>query len=397
MNARIDRNASRLIFGGCDDVYHNAEAAAVLPDIIRTRDYRRVFIISSRTINRKTPVVRVIEKSMDGFVVGLTDEVGEHAPLENVIKAAKAVRDARADAILAIGGGSVLDLAKVVALCITEKAFTCETLLAIQSKIDVAQKQITTSTYHWPEIPIIAIPTTMATAEWTFGATPMDEQSRLKARYNFFGAGPRIIIYDPEIVAQTPRRLLFATAVRGLDHAINTRCAVEPHPMASPIAEQAVKLFIENLPRLKANLSDRVAMTNCQLATSFSGITMAATIHGFSHWMVHVIGPYAGVGHSEAACILMLAQARWLEGYANEEHRALKRLLNREQEPLHKILKELLDRLEMPTTFQDIGVTSEQLDEMAPLALDHPLATKHNIRPIISAKDVRAVLELGVR
>jgi len=135
-------------------------------------------------------------------------------------------------------------------------------------------------------------------------------------------------------------------------------------------------------------------MTNCQFATSLCGLGNMSAVHGFSHWMGHIIGPYASVGHSDTACVLMLAQAKWNEGYADEQYNRVKELLGRE-EPFYQILEELLTELEMPKSFKDLGVTSAQLDEMVPFAMEHRLVTKFNLRPIDTPEKVREILALG--
>ncbi len=395
MTLYLENREYQFRFAGYEDVFHNVNATKILPRYLDDKDYRRVFIVASRSINTKTDIIRRLEACLGDKFVGLTDQVGEHAPLNDVIEAAKAASEADADVILGVGGGSVMDLCKVVQLCLAENCFDKQALLRFQSRIKPDFSEIIPGSKRQPTVRQIFIPTTMATAEWTAGSTPMDEDTHLKARYRVVLGAPRAIMYDPDIVARTPEKLLLSTAVRGLDHAINTRCAVLPHPMASTLAENAIKLFIENLPRLKKDRTDREAMHLCQLATSFCGMGQMTAVHGFSHWMVHIVGPYASVGHSNVACILMLAQAKWLDGYAEEQHSAIKRLLGRPDEPFHEILAELLRELEMPTSFPELGITSEQLDEMAPLALNHPLLAKFNLRSLETAEDVREVLALA--
>ena len=114
--------------------------------------------------------------------------------------------------------------------------------------------------------------------------------------------------------------------------------------------------------------------------------------HGFSHWSVHVIGPYADIGHSDAACVMMLAQAKWLEGYADEQHGAILRLLGREDETLYEVLKDLLETLQLPSSLADIGLTRAQADELAPLILEHPWTPAFNLRKISSVEDVKEIL-----
>ena len=386
----------RFRMGGVEDAFHNVDAMEVLPVYLEDRGHKRVFIISSKTLNTKTDVVRRLEACLGDKFVGITDEVGEHSPMNNVIKAAKAVRDSKADLILAVGGGSVMDLSKFVVLAVTEGVYEKEALLELQLELkpdlsDVLYPQTP------PALRQIFIPTTMATAEWTPGGTPIIEETQLKARFIVNGGAPRAIVYDPEIAALTPEKLLLSTAVRGLDHAINTSNGLKPHPISSVLADQAIKLYIENLPLLKKDRNDRQAMSNCQLATAYSGLATMSVMHGFSHWMVHIVGPYASVGHSDAACVLMLAQAKWQEGYAVEQHARVKALLGRPDTPFHVILEELLNTLDMPTHFEDLGLDRARVMDMAPLALEHPFVTEFNLRPIKTVEDVRAVLSLACK
>ncbi len=388
-------NFYRFHCAGYEDIYHDANAGEALQRVLDKWNYRRVFIICSRTLNTKTEVIRGLEKALGDKCVGLTDKIGEHAPIENVLAAARAARDANADVILSVGGGSVIDLGRVMQICLSEGIYDKATLLKHEAGVKPDYSDLVYSTTRIPSIRQIVIPTTMATAEWTSGATPVDEDTHLKARFHARHGAAQAIIYDPDIVAQTPPSLLLSTAVRGLDHAINTRCALQPNPLASVLAEQAIVRFIQYLPRIKRNPHDREAMHNCQLAVSCCGMAQMSAIHGFSHYMVHIVGPYASVGHSNAACVLMLAQAKWLEQYAGEQHGAIKRLLGRESEPFHAILEDLLNTLEMPTRFKDLDISGEQLDEMAPFALDHPFATRYNLKPLTTTEEVRAVLALA--
>jgi len=394
MNQVIANMPIRFRFAGQEDVFFDVKATEMLPKMIEERGYQRVFIVSSRTLNRTTEVVRNLEKCLGSKHIGTTDKVGEHSPVNNVLAAAKQVRDIKADVLIAIGGGSVIDFTRFVQLCLTEEVYDKESLLAIQFQFK-SDLSIQLSSTKTPAIRFICIPTTMSTAEWTLGGTPVIEETKLKARFAFKSGGPEIILYDPHVMVHTPLKLLLATAVRGLDHAINTRVALKPNPLADPMTDSAVKLFIENLPRIKKNQHDLEAMRNLQLATALSGLCQMQAIHGFSHWMVHIIGPYADVGHSEAACVCMVAQAKYFEGYADERYTIFKKSLGREEETFHEILEDLLNQLEMPTRFKDLGITKEQLDEMAPLAMEHPFLTRFNVRPIDTPEKVRAVLALG--
>ena len=386
----------RYLFAGQDRVYHDASSNSCLPEVMATYGYERAFIITSRSLNRKTDFVTNLVQSLGDQYAGLTDKIGEHAPMHNVIAAAKAARDANADVLVAIGGGSVMDLSKLVQLCLTENCFDKQQLLDLQSEMANDGKSFSyAGAGKQPVINQIFLPSTMATAEWTPASTPVDEDTKQKPLYIMKGGSPETIIYDPELLALTPDRLLFTTAIRGLDHAINTRCAPVPHPLTNILMEEAIALFIHNLPKIKANKADREAMNNCCLATWFAGMGQLSVTHGFSHFMVHVLAPHCDLGHSEVAAVMMLANAKWIEEEAADRLRPVKSRLGREDESFYSLLNELLETMELPRTLDDLGVADEQIEEVIPHALKHPLLAHNNLRPLDNAGQLREVMALA--
>jgi maleylacetate reductase len=389
-------SGKRYSFSGHALVLHDVSLEEGLQRVLRQFDHQRAFVVCSRSLNTRTEVIRRVERCLGSRMVGLTDEVGEHSPLPNALKAATAARDADADVMVAVGGGSVMDLCKVMQLCISESVYTREALLALELSVAADAFELTSPARSAARIRQIALPTTLATSEWTPVSTPIDPETRLKPRFLVPDGAPEAIVYDPDLLTHTPLSLLLSTGIRGLDHAINSMCSTQPHPLASILAEQAVRLYVRGLPRL-ADADRRQAAAECQLATWYTGMGQMSVPHGFSHWMVHILGPIAGVPHSDAACVLMLAQARWLDGWARDEHRRLMAALGQPDRPLHAMLEELLQRLGMPTTLDDLGVRREQIDAMIAPALSHPMVTRYNKRPIATGADLRAILELAWR
>jgi maleylacetate reductase len=384
---------SRYRFDGHERVLYKVNTELALPDIIDWFDYKRAFIVCSRTLNRRTDLIVKIMSALNGRCIGVTDEVGEHSPLSNVIAAAKRIANEEADVIISVGGGSVMDMCKAIQLCISERVFDRDGLLKLQMKMSADGTEMLTTSSAVPTIRQIAVPTTLATSEWTPVSTPIDDETHLKARFVVPHGAPQAIIYDPALLARTPESLLLSTGIRGLDHAINTACSLHPHPFASLLAEKAIQLYVENLPRLR-DKNNLEAFSNCQLATWYTGMGQMSVPHGFSHWMVHIIGPLAGVPHSDAACVMMRAQARWLDGHAIDQHERMLGLLHRTG-PFSEVLDDLLEKLQMPRTLSDLGLNDDQIESFIGPALAHPQVTKNNLRPITTADDLRAVLELA--
>ena len=383
----------RFNFSGVSEVWHDVRATDILPKYLKRQGYERAFIVCSRTLNTKTDVVTTTAASLEGRVVRVTHDVGEHAPIKNIIAAAKDAQALGADVIIGIGGGSIIDFCRMVQLCLAEQCFEKEEFLKYKLQWDGDEPIIGSTTK--PRVRQIIIPTTLATAEWTNGGTPVDEETNLKTLLAMVEGGPELIVYDPEVLKHTPLHLLMSTGIRGLDHAINTRCSVAQHPMSNVLTEAAIQLWVENLPLLKKNPHDLEVLNNVHLACWYTGICQLSAMHGFSHFMVHVLAPYAKISHSDAACVLMLAQAKWLEGFADEAHGSIASALGRAGEPLHKILGELLEQLELPRTLNDLNIPADLIDEMIQPALDYRLVTAFNVRPIKTGDDIRAVLDLA--
>lgn len=138
-------------------------------------------------------------------------------------------------------------------------------------------------------------------------------------------------------------------------------------------------------------------IANCQMATWYTGMgqmTMAP-LHGFSHYMTHVLAPYAGVGHSETAAVLMLAQAKWFEEIGVPRHRDIQEVIGVRERRLSDAIYELLKKLNLPTTLGDLHITAQQVEAVVPLAMAHPLLTRFNARPIRTEADIRALMDLA--
>lgn len=386
---------TQYVYPGPERVFHDAVAADELPGVLERYGYERAFIVCSKTLNRTTDVVSGIRQALRGRCVGLTDAVREHAPVGDVLAVAQMLRDADADVMVSIGGGSVMDLAKFAQLCVTEGVTTREGLEAYRSAARGRFGDMMPVSRAAPAIRHIAVATTLSTGEVTPGGTPVDELTGRKSGYLVRDGAPQVLIYDPDIILHTPRDLLISTGVRGLDHAINTLCGMDPEPLSGLLAAKAAQLFVENLKDVSGPTSTREARSNCQRASFYTGLGQLSVAHGFSHAMVHVIAPLVGAPHSWTACVCMLAQARWQEGHASEQHRMVLELLGRPDARLHEVLHDFLVELGMPTTLAELGFTDDHLDR----AIEYGLANEHvvtnNLRPITTAAELRAVLALA--
>lgn len=380
-----DGPAQRFHFpDGVEEVRFHADAYRDVAALVEQFGYQRPFVFSSRTLNRTTDVVDRIGESLGTRLVGRSDRVGEHAPVSNVIAAIAEVRQADADVLVCIGGGSVMDFGKFVQLGVTEGVRTREDLRALQvdQAPDLNQR---------PDLRQITIPTTFSLSEWTPAGTPVDDVTGKKITLRIPDGVGRAIVYDPAVVRHTPVKLALVTAIRGLDHSINTVCSAAPNEMCTVLALQAITHFHTAIPLLAQGKSD-IALPMLQRASWLGGVCQMSVPHGFSHFMVHVLAPWAHIGHSETACVMMLAQARWLREHDDPRLSDVAAAMGRPGETLDVILYDLLREIGLPTSLREIGIDPDRIHEVVPHALAHPYVTLHNLRPITTADDVLAVL-----
>lgn len=382
---------------GVERIMRGLSAKQAIPVLLDRYGYKSPYIVASKTLNRKTEAIDEIRHALGSRVIGSTDDVGEHAPIDNILSAAKQISEAGADVIISIGGGSVLDFSKFVQLAVSERAYSRDALLAFQLKMSPDRTETICTSTAAPSIRQIAVPTTLAAAEWTASGTPLDTTTGRKVHFRAVQGAPRAIIYDPEMLVHTPRRLLYASAIRGLDHSINSYLSIRPHPLVDLIALEAVKIYLANLPRLAENPCDREALSACQLATWYTGMgnVAMAPMHGFSHYMVHLLAPHIGAGHSVTAGPLMLAQARWIEEQPTPRYKQLLGGALPARRTLSEALESLLGVLGLPTSLSELGATPKHLEEIIPLAMRHPSLTRHSVRPLENEQELTRVLEMA--
>src|ERR1700746_1709064 len=121
-------HSGRVVFGEMEVVEFGRPAAEGVAGEARTREAERVFVMASGTLTRTTDEVAKVRRALGNRFAGLFDGMPPHTPRRAVIEAAAAAREAGADLIVTIGGGSVTDGAKAVQLCLANDIRTTEAL-----------------------------------------------------------------------------------------------------------------------------------------------------------------------------------------------------------------------------------------------------------------------------
>src|SRR3712207_5401864 len=153
------------------------------------RPHGRAFVVTGRTLNEKTDLVRRVEALLGERHAGTHAGMGEHTPGSAVELAAGEAESAGADLLVSVGGGSVVDGTKAVA---RQLGYPAQ----------------------------VAVPTTLSGAEWAHRVGVTDEAAGKKGGFADPSAVPPVVILDPEATVFTPERLWLSTGIRALDHAV---------------------------------------------------------------------------------------------------------------------------------------------------------------------------------
>ena len=355
---------------------------------------QRIFVTSTRSLTALDDgPLQKVEAALGHRYAGTFSTIASHSPREDVIAAANAARDAGADMLVAVGGGSVVDATKVVQLCLWHKLMTPDALEPFAAGFERNKP----ASFEVPREPIrmIAVPTTLSAADFTARAGITKTQTRTKMAFNHRMLVPRSVVLDPEVTLETPEWLLFSTGVRALDHAVESYMCPLANPASESLSLKGLALLVQGLSGIKADATDLDARMTAQFGMwhaiwpSTSGI-----YHGASHGIGYALGAGFGVPHGHTSCVMLPAVMQWNAETLSERYQALASAIGKPDTPAWQSVRALIRDLGMPCTLRDVGIERNDLETLASRALDYQPVVL-NPRPIATPSDVMEILDLA--
>ncbi|MFI5033418.1 MAG: iron-containing alcohol dehydrogenase [Reyranellales bacterium] len=385
--------AGEIVFTGMDRVVFGRPAADAVVDAANRLGAKRVFILASATLNRKTDVVRRIAEALGPRYAGVHDDMPGHSPRDAVVACANTAREAGCDLLLSVGGGSTTDGGKVVTLCLEHDIREPDELEPFRTIVDEITGKRTFPDYRPPKIRQICVPTTLSGGEFNARAGVTEPRLRLKQAYIHPGLIPLQVIFDPAITVHTPEWLWLSTGIRAVDHAVETYCSVDGNAYTDSTSLQALGLLGRGLPAVKRDPSDLAARLDCQIGawTSMIGI-VGGTRMGASHAIGHVLGGSAGVPHGYTSCVMMPAVLAYNAEVNGDRQAEISTALGATGQPASGVLDRFISGLGLPRRLRDVGVKREDLQRIATNCMLDDW-TFSNPRPIHAAQEVVPILE----
>ena len=379
-------------YPGTSRIVYGTDFAAALQRELGLTGERRVYVLASGTLQRNTDVVRRIRDALGDRCAGICAKISAHTPRSDVVAAANAARAVQADMLLTVGGGSLTDAAKMIAICLGNGITDTAELDAYHVSVG-SDGSLLRPEFQAPTVASVIIPTTLSAGEFSAMAGCTDNVRNVKHMYIHPRAIPRTVILDPAVTVHTPEWLWLSTGVRAVDHAVEDLCSISTTPFSDGASLHALRLLGRGLRAVKANPGDLAARLDCQLGAWMSMIGSSAGVaKGASHGIGHVLGGTAGVPHGYTSCVMLPHVLRFNHEVTAERQKLISEALDRPGQPAAEVLSELIAELGLPRTLRDVGVSADLLERIAKESM-HDRWIHTNPRKIAGPATVRMLLD----
>jgi len=278
-------------------VRFGAGRVAELPDALAAAGIERPLFVTDPGLAR-LPVVANTLKILDAAKVpyGVFSDVKPNPVESNLTAGIAAFRKGKHDGVIAFGGGSALDLGKLIAFQVGQSR-------PIWDFEDIGDWW--TRANSDAIVPIVAVPTTAGTGSEVGRAGVLTNEATHTKKVIFHPKMlPAIVIADPELTFGMPPFITAGTGMDALAHCLEAYCAPGFHPMADGIAVEGVRLVFENLPKAFANGKDLAARAN-MMAAAAMGATAFQKGLGAIHSLSHPIGALYDTHHGMTNAVFM--------------------------------------------------------------------------------------------
>ena len=319
------------------------------------------FIISGPTLNRLGVVGQCEEiLTQAGIAVSTFCDTEGNPSVETVERAAEAFQASGADFIVALGGGSPMDVAKAVGVVAKYGGSITE-----YEGADKVPGEI---------IPLIAIPTTAGTgSEVTAFSVITDHERNYKLTVFSYKLIPAYALLDPLLLTSAPASVAAACGIDALIHAEESYVSLDASPFSEAMSEKAMELIGRSIRTYVADRSNLEAASDMLAGSLFAGIAFSWARLGNIHAMSHPVSAYFHVAHGVANAILLPTIVEYNALADHGRYEKIYNYISKEKDPVIDFVPEmlvdeardLLRDLGIPRHLADVGVTEDKIELMA--------------------------------
>ncbi|MGE7906807.1 iron-containing alcohol dehydrogenase [Peribacillus sp. NPDC094092] len=349
----------------------------------------KVIIVTDKIIRQTGLLSKVTEPLATlGFKADIIDDVVPEPPFENLEQMVTEMEGKGYDLLVGVGGGSALDITKVLSVMLTNKG-NVRDMVGIE-KIEN------------PGVPTILVPTTSGTgSEVTYNAIFTDTRDMVKKGIVSPYLLPKVAIVDAELTLTLPPAVTAATGMDALVHAVESYTALRSDELTDGIALQAIKLISRSLRKAVYNGKDLKAREDMAMGSLLAGISLGNAGVGAVHALAYPLGGKFKVPHGVANSLLLPFVMKYnavadLDKFAevakamgeNVEGLSLREASDR---TVHT-LAQLAEDVGIPSSLKDVGVTPSDIPALAEEASKVDRLLNNNPR-WLTVKEIQKIYE----
>ncbi|MBD1373325.1 iron-containing alcohol dehydrogenase [Hazenella sp. IB182357] len=356
-------------------VHSGIGSHSLVPQLFQGMNAKRVVIITDSQLV-DSGVVKQVQATFASAPAQSTEMIGVYAGIEqdascsSINRAVQYVREQKADGLLAIGGGSVLDAVKAIKYCMAHE------ILDVGSAFTIGIYK-----EEWPRakpmpIPHISIPTTAGTgSEISPISVIFNEQRKQKMNLIHPYIASDMAVLDPKLTVGLPPFITAFTGFDALTHAIEAFFSPKAYSITDAVAIQAIQLIFKHLPIAVAdgqNLSARMEMLYASLMgiTAFSYALHAIPIHN----LAHAYGALFRIPHGLANSVLLPVVMEHLQTFYEPKMKKLASVLKIDSHHVIPSIRDLQANVGLPTGFSDFQITPDNEEALIQNVQDDPIA-----------------------
>ncbi len=356
-------------------------AVADLDAELDAQGFDRALVVCGSTVGATPAVIDPIKAGLGDRLAGVFAETTPQKRLSTAVDGLEALETADEDVIVAVGGGSSLDVAKLVSVLAADD----RTARAIGQEFEETG---TISMSDSSPLPIVAVPTTLAGADLSIaaGVTATPESGLVETETSGAVSDARLmpaaVIADPAIVATTPKPILTASAMNGFNKGVETLYATTATPVTDATASHGLERLRGGLTRLGAEGPSEAVlepvvegMLLVQYGISRPGETTLSIIHAFGHGLTRTYAVQQGAAHGIIAPPVLAYLFEQVDGRRDRLAKALGVSNAPDRaDAIVAAIRDVRDALGLPTRLRDVdGPEPAEFPAVAAAIVDDPI------------------------
>jgi lactaldehyde reductase len=348
--------------------YFGPGARKEIPGVVARLGYKKALVVTDKGL-MKFGVAKMVLDVLDDAKIPyeIYDEVKPNPTVTNVKNGVEALKNAQADFIVAIGGGSSMDTAKDIGIVCTNPEFS--DIVSLEGVADTKKKSV----------PIIALPTTAGTAaETTINYVIIDEEKQKKMVCVDPNDIPAVAIVDAELMYSLPASLTAATGMDAMTHAIEGLITKAAWEMSDMFELKAINMIHRYLPVAVEDPKNAEARDGMAVAQYIAGMAFSNVGLGVDHGMAHPMSALHDVPHGVACAILLPTVMRFNAPAALDKYVDIAKALDVYKEGMTKEeaaeaacneIRDMSIRVGIPQHLSELGITENDIDALADQAI----------------------------